>query len=142
MKVTQEFLKQVIKEEIEAEMKEGNLDEGVLDFMKSLGGQAGAAAAQKGRDIKQKIGQKVGQATAAVGGAVQKAKTASFDADMQKQLQLIGTEIQNTFKKIDSLYKRYNKLGNANPELLSKLHKVDSILADAANLLSASAAQE
>ena len=135
MKVTQEFLKQVIKEEIEAEMKEGNLDEGVLDFMKSLGGQAGAAAAQKGRDIKQKIGQKVGQATAAVGGAVQKAKTASLDADMQKQLQVVEKQIAGALKNIEALAGRYNNMPNANEQMKEKLNTVYTTLIDVSHII-------
>lgn len=143
MKVSQEYLKQVIKEEVDMMIQEGELDEGALDFMKSLGGQAAGAVkgmAQKaGSAVAGKVGQAVGavkgaaqKAGAAVGGAVDKAKTASLEADVNKQFQAIGQEISGTFKKFNGLMKRAQSLKAVNPQLVDKLYKVDQMLAQVA----------
>ena len=108
MKISKEYLKHIIKEEVDVMIQEGELDEGALDFMKSLGGQAAGAVkgvAQKaGSAVAGKVGKAAGavkgaaqKAGAAVGGAVDKAKNASLEADLKKQMQVIGQEISGIF---------------------------------------------
>lgn len=143
MKVSKEYLQQVIKEEVDLMIQEGELDEGALDFMKSLGGTAARSMSGGLKKAGSAVAGKVGQAGAsvkgaaqragaAVGGAMDKAKAASLEADVNNQFKAVGQEISNTFKKFNVLMKRAQALKSVNPQLVDKLYKVDQVLAQAA----------
>jgi hypothetical protein len=100
MKVTQDYLKQVIKEEVERMQEEGELEEGWMDAAKSLAGQAKGAVVNKAKQVGQ-----------AVGGAVKTARQASASADISPMAQKAILSVDASLKVMGDLMTRMEKLG-------------------------------
>jgi hypothetical protein len=121
MRVTQEYLKQVINEEMQKMAEEGQLDEGAMDFLKSLGGtakkagvqaaqKAGQAVASKAKAATQAVAgqaKKVGQA---VGGAVQQAKKASAASDIAPLATKASASLRAAQQTLGGLVARMERL--------------------------------
>lgn len=104
MKITQQQLKQIINEEIQKMAEEGNLEEGLLDFLKGAGG---TAATQAGGAVK-----RAGQAVAAKAGEIKKAgQTASVKADIPKLINKATKELQKIGSDLLNLQQRASGLG-------------------------------
>lgn len=150
MKVSKEYLKQIIKEEVDSV-----LEEGPMDFMRSLGGSAVRGVTGAASSAKDAIAKKAGQAGSAISGAAQRAgsavsgaaqragaavtgavdsaKAASLKADIEKQSQQVNKEIETVFKKNIELLKRATALKDQ--DLMAKIQKVDYALSQAAREL-------
>tara|TARA_E500000331_G_scaffold92430_1_gene88517 strand:+ start:1052 stop:1507 length:456 start_codon:yes stop_codon:yes gene_type:complete len=70
MKITENQLKQIIDEEIQAMIENGDIDEGMLDRLKARGAGALSKVGSAVGSAKQSLGAKVSGAKAAVGSAV------------------------------------------------------------------------
>ena len=70
MKITENQLKQIIDEEIQAMIENGDIDEGMLDRLKARGSGAMSKVGSAVGSAKQALGAKVTGAKAAVGSAV------------------------------------------------------------------------
>jgi hypothetical protein len=113
MKVTQQYLKQVIKEEVEKMQESGELDEGAMDFLRSLGGQAKQAAQTKAGEVAAAAKQKFQQAAEPVKAAVKTAKQASAAADVKTVAAKAEQTVGMAQKSLDILLDRLEKLGMA-----------------------------
>lgn len=103
MKITHQYLFDLINEELNKTLEEENIDEGVLDYLKGAGQSAGGKIADTGKAIKNKVGQ--------VAGDIKNAgMTASVKADVQKAVQESGLMAQKFTKIFKDLLHRADAL--------------------------------
>jgi len=126
MKVTKEYLQQVIKEEVDLMIETGELEEGVLDAIKGAFGKVGgdvskagkaagsavAGAAKAGAEKVAGVAQAASSAVNDYASQVIKAgKTASTKADVAKTLTTLSTDINAAIAALTALEERSVGLG-------------------------------
>jgi uncharacterized protein YoxC len=164
MKVTKDYLQQVIKEEMELMVQEGQIDEISLGpaFKKiksKIGGDISdkvSAVAQKGAQLKAKAGEKISALTAPINKAYQDskaygasvinlAKQASTAGDIAKLLTASAQNVKSTKETAMALSQKLAGLGmvlDGIEDLSSSLEKAEQELQKFASMASAAAAEE
>jgi uncharacterized protein YoxC len=152
MKVTKEYLQQVINEEIQQMIEEGEIDEGVLDALKGAGsaiaGKLGGAAQAVGKAVSSKA-EAVSQAVQAAKVSAAKhaqdiitaAKTASTKGDIQSTMSSLTSDVASASKALATLQAKAKQLAGVDVSpLMASLNQVTAQMQTITKQLSAAPA--
>lgn len=114
MKITQEYLKELITEEVNAMAESGELDEGFLDALRGAAGKVGGDVAKKASAGAAAVSAAVDSARKSVAdytaSVVKAANTASTKADAAKVVSMVSANIDGTIATLSALEKRSEEL--------------------------------
>ncbi len=100
-KLTEDYVKQIIDEEIQLMIESGEIDEGVLDRLKARGASALSKARSTGTGMSRSLGAKVTGAKAAAATALGADAAKLKDKQRAQQAAAVDAKVQGT-KKADA----------------------------------------